>query len=120
MHSYLGGASKTLGCQPVIVGGVEDHVHILASLGKTISQAEWIKELKRVTSIWAKDLDPRLIEFAWQGGYGAYSVGPDNLVGIQRYIEGQEEHHRKVTFEEEFMQLLEEHGMEWDARDSMD
>ena len=107
-------------CPPILVGGVEDHVHILASLGKSISQAEWVKELKRVSSIWIKERDPKMASFGWQGGYGNYSVSHEDLPNVRRYIENQEEHHRTVSFEEEFMRLLEEHGMEWDSRDSLD
>lgn len=117
VHAYLGGISKRLDCQPVLIGGVEDHVHTLAALGKSTCQSEWVKELKRVSSIWMKERAP---QFAWQGGYGAYSVGYEGVESVRRYIADQEEHHRKVTFEEEFLRLLEEHGMHWVARDSFD
>jgi REP element-mobilizing transposase RayT len=116
MHRYLGGISKTLDCPPLIVGGVEDHVHILAGLGRSKSQAEWIKELKRASSAWIKRREPSLREFAWQIGYGAFSVDPTSSERVRRYIERQEEHHRTVTFQEEFRTLLREHGIEWDER----
>ncbi|MBM3289073.1 MAG: hypothetical protein FJY92_02885, partial [Candidatus Hydrogenedentes bacterium] len=71
MHEYLGGASNTLGCSPIIVGGIDDHVHVLARVARTESVADWVKEMKRVSSAWAKDLDPALRRFQWQAGYGA-------------------------------------------------
>ena len=114
-HAYLGGVSKRLGCQPIIVGGVEDHVHILAILGKSTSQAEWVKELKRVSSLWLKDHHVR--DFAWQGGYGAFSVSPEASASVFRYIENQEAHHREISFKEEFLRLLAEHAMQIDPRD---
>ena len=113
MQEYLGGISKTLGCQPIIVGGVEDHVHVLAVLGKTTSQSDWVKELMRVSSVWAKS---RNSEFAWQGGYGAFSVTQRDTERVNRYIQTQEAHHRKKSFQEEFLELLEEHGVEWEAQ----
>lgn len=83
MHKYLGGTSSTLDCNPIIVGGVEDHVHLLARQARTISISEWVKKLKRVTSLWAKEHDPRLAEFQWQAGYGAFSVSQSKVEALQ-------------------------------------
>ena len=77
-HRYLGGISKKLGCAPIIVGGVEDHVHLLARLGRTITQAEWIKELKRVSNLWLKK-EHQIRQFEWQRGYAAFSVSQSDL-----------------------------------------
>src|SRR5437764_6736977 len=74
MHAWLSGVSLQLGCPAVLVGGVEDHVHILARQGRTISQADWVKELKRTSSLWIKKRDPASQDFAWQGGYGVFAV----------------------------------------------
>jgi REP element-mobilizing transposase RayT len=68
LHSYLGGVSKQLDCPPILVGGVEDHVHLLARFGRTITQAEWVKELKRVSNIWLKERGRDYADFEWQGG----------------------------------------------------
>ena len=73
VHSYLGGISKQLGCAPIITGGMEDHVHILARFGRTITQAEWVKELKRVSNLWIKQ-QYSIRNFEWQGGYADFSV----------------------------------------------
>ena len=114
MHRYLGGVSKALDCQPLIVGGIADHVHILAGLGKTRSQAEWVRELKMVSSTWIKERQPKLADFAWQGGYGAFSVDTSSIERVRNYIARQEEHHRVRTFQDEFRDLLRDHGIEWD------
>ncbi len=116
MHKYLGGASNTLNCGSIIVGGVEDHVHLLARQARTISISEWVKELKRVTSIWAKEHDTRLEDFQWQAGYGAFSVSQSNVEQVKLYIQQQEEHHRKFDFKTEYLTLLERHGVEFDER----
>jgi len=113
MHSILGAYSGKLNCPTVLVGGVEDHVHILARLATTRSQADWIKELKRMSSIWAKN---HVTTFNWQSGYGAFSVGLTELQTIRQYIENQETHHQKHTFQDEFLRLLREHGVTWDER----
>ena len=115
-HEYLGGVSNQLGCPPIIVGGVEDHVHVLARFARTGSVADWIKEMKRVSSTWIKDLDPSVSKFQWQAGYGAFSVSYSNVAKVERYIANQESHHRKQTFQDEFRQFLRKHGIEWDER----
>jgi putative transposase len=115
LHAYLGGISKQLDCAPVIAGGVEDHVHLLARLGRTITQADWVKELKRVSSLWLKEKGQAYANFAWQGGYAAFSVSQSNLEKVRRYIAHQEEHHsRHGGFQDELRALLRKHGMEWD------
>ena len=116
MHAYLGGVSSRLACPPAIVGGTEDHVHMLCRLGRTISQADWVKEVKRVSSIWVKERDPRLREFAWQSGYGAFSVSASDVARVHAYIARQEEHHRKRSFQGEYRVLLQKYGLEWDER----
>ena len=114
MHAYLGGVSRKLDCLPIIVGGTEDHVHLLCRLARTITQADWVKELKRVSSIWIKKREPALGAFAWQGGYGAFSVSASAIDGTRLYIESQHEHHKKQTFQDEYRAFLRKHGLEWD------
>ena len=116
MHSYLGAVSKQLECQPIIVGGVEDHVHVLAGLGRTITIADWAKELKRVSSVWVKEQRTELRDFQWQGGYGCFSVSHSNLTQVIEYVRTQEEHHRRMTFQDELREMLRRHGLEWDER----
>src|ERR1043165_7614681 len=115
VHSYLGGISKQLGCAPIITGGMEDHVHLLARFGRTITQAEWVKELKRVSNLWIKE-GYSIRNFEWQGGYADFSVSASNLYQVTRYIEHQQEHHRKFSFQAELRALFRKHRVEWDER----
>jgi putative transposase len=116
LHSELGGISKALECAPFLTGGVEDHVHHLVRFGRIISQAEWVKELKRASSIWVKEQDCRLADFELQAGYATFSVSPSNLDQVKAYIANQEEHHRQMSFQDELRAMLERHGMDWDER----
>jgi len=115
-HAWLGAASRELGCPPVRVGGIEDHVHILARHSRTISQADWVKEIKRTSSIWIKEQSADLREFTWQAGYGVFSVSASNLDTVRDYVAGQEEHHKQRSFQDEFRVMLQKHGEEWDER----
>ena len=114
LHAQIGGISKTLGCAPILTGG-EDHIHLLARLGRTITQAEWIKELKRVSNLWLKK-EYALSDFERQGGYADFSVSQSNLEQVKRYIANQEEHHRKVGFQDELRALLRRHRLKWDEQ----
>jgi len=108
MHAYLGGISRSLKCTPIAVGGPSDHIHILMKLEKMMTVPAWIKEVKRSSSIFAKDFSP---QFAWQSGYAAYGVD-----GLIHYIENQETHHAKVSFQDELRNLLREQGIDFDER----
>ena len=115
LHAELGSISKKLGCQPIITGGVEDHAHQLARFGRIITQAEWVKELKRVSNLWLKE-EYQMRDFEWQGGYADFSVSESNLEQVKRYIVNQEEHHRKINFQDELRELFRRHQIEWDER----
>lgn len=116
LHKYLGGILTNLECQPVIVGGVEDHVHLLCALSRTCDAAAMVKEVKRGSSLWLKTKSPDLADFAWQNGYGIFSIGFSQIEAVREYIAGQEEHHRKVSFQDEFRQLLRRYEIEFDER----
>lgn len=116
MHAYLGGVCKGLGCPVLIVGGVADHVHILSLLTRTLSVADVMGEIKRESSKWIKSKGQMLTKFAWQNGYGAFSVGQSEVERVRSYIAGQEEHHRKRTFQDEYRAFLEEYGVEYEER----
>ena len=116
MHAELGGTSKTLNCPPIITGGVEDHVHLLARQSRTITLSDWVKELKRVTSIWIKTKGPEFKDFSWQAGYGAFSVSQSQSAAVIEYIQTQEEHHKKKDFKTEFREFLKRHEIEFDER----
>lgn len=116
MHAYLGGISKQLDCPPIIIGGMPDHVHLLARFGRGVTQSDWVKELKRVSSHWIKERDDHLKNFSWQSGYGVFSVSPSALEKVESYIQNQEEHHRVLTFQEEFRTFLRKHRLAWDEQ----
>jgi REP element-mobilizing transposase RayT len=113
LHRYLGRISKQLRCAPIIT--VEDHVHQLARLSRTITQAEWVKELKRVSNLWLKD-KYSIRDFEWQGGYADFSVSASKLETVKNYIANQQCHHRKMSFQDELRTLLRRHEMDWDER----
>jgi putative transposase len=116
MHRYLAGILGNLKCQPLLIGGVADHVHLLFSFTRVKSIADVIKETKRCSSIWIKEQDPAMSHFEWQGGYGAFSIGYSQVKSVRAYISEQEEHHRKVTFQDEFRRFLKRYEIEYDER----
>jgi REP element-mobilizing transposase RayT len=116
MHAFIAGISKQLDCPPILAGGIEDHVHLLACHGRNITQSDWVKEIKRVSSRWIKTRDPTLRDFSWQSGYGVFSVSASNLEVVRQYVAEQVEHHRTSTFQDELRALLQKHGVEWDER----
>jgi putative transposase len=116
LHRYLGGILKQHDCQPIIVGGVEDHVHLLSTLSRTCEPAMMVKEVKRGSSLWIKERDPAMRPFAWQNGYGIFSIGFSQIEDVKRYVLKQEDHHRKVSFQEEFRNFLKKYDIEFDER----
>src|SRR5262249_12000989 len=107
---------SNLGCQPIIVGGVEDHVHLLSALARTCTPAEMAKEVKRGSSLWVKSKSPRLEEFSWQNGYGMFSIEFSQIADVKKYIQGQEENHHRISFQDEFRMLLRRYEIEFDER----
>ena len=99
-----------------LIGGVEDHVHALFNLARTWCIADVVQAVKTSTSKWLKTQDPLLRSFAWQTGYGAFSVSRSNLAAVEDYIRNQREHHRRQDFKSEFRGLLKKHDVEYDER----
>jgi REP element-mobilizing transposase RayT len=116
MHCYLGGILSKLNCQPIIVGGFEDHVHLLCALARTCQAADMVKELKRGSSLWIKTKSRNLGDFHWQNGYGVVSIGFSQVPAVKDYIIGQEEHHRRVSFQDEYRALLQRYEIDYDER----
>jgi len=115
LHAYLGAISKQLGCAPIVTGGIEDHVHHLARFSRSITQAEWVKELKRVSNLWLRK-EHRLKQFEWQGGYADFSVSASNLEQVREYITNQANHHKTISFQHELRSLLQRYGVNYDER----
>jgi len=116
MHAYLSEMLRNQACETLMVGGVEDHTHSLFALSRTLPIARVVKEVKRTSCGWIKQAWPRLAKFHWQGGYAAFSVSQSNLENVIRYIENQEEHHKRVTFQDEYRAFLKAYGIEYDER----
>jgi REP element-mobilizing transposase RayT len=116
MFRMLSYHAQELDCPPARSGGWIDHVHILCGLSRTITVAKLLEHLKVGTSKWAKRRAPDLATFHWQKGYGAFSVSQSAVEQVIAYIDGQAEHHRERTFQEEFRAICKKHGIEIDER----
>jgi putative transposase len=113
---YLGGIAKQHSIRPVCVGGMADHVHMLLSLPTTIAVAKAIQSIKGASSAWVHDTFRELNNFAWQEGYGAFSVSVSHLPETIGYIQNQAEHHRTRTFREEYLAILKKHNLQFEDK----
>jgi REP element-mobilizing transposase RayT len=113
---FLGGIARENRMKALTVGGVEDHVRILLSLPSIMSIAKAIQLVKASSSLWVHETFPEQHGFAWQEGYGAFSVSISHVEATKAYIESQAEHHRMKTFQEEFLEFLKKHDIEYDER----
>ncbi len=116
LWAYLATVARNIGCATYRVGGAWDHVHLAVRLSRTLTVSKLVEELKTSSSIWLKTQRPILHRFAWQHGYGAFSVGPDDLEALVVYIDNQEEHHRVRTFQEEYLAFLKKYNVPYDER----
>jgi len=115
LHAYIVGILDNLKSPSLQTGGVADHVHILFALGRTVSQANVVEEVKKSSSKWMK-AEGGVPGFTWQSGYGAFSIGESQTGTVIRYIRNQEQHHRKVSFQDEFRKFLERYKVAYDER----
>ena len=113
IHAYLGGAIRDQGGIALIIGGVADHVHVLAKLRQDKAISDVIRCIKANSSQWIHKTFARCEDFNWQAGYASFSVSASQVERVRRYIESQEEHHKKISFKEEFIKLLKRHGLEF-------
>ncbi len=116
LHAYLASVLEEKGCVSLQVGGIEDHVHLLFALPRTLTMAQVVEAVKVCSSKWLKTQGDAMASFYWQAGYGAFSVSQSNADSVVRYIQEQEEHHRHRTFQEEYRTLLKRHQIECDER----
>lgn len=114
--SYLGGIADRNGMTPLKNGGIEDHVHIVVGLPPTMALSKAVQLLEGGSSLWIHETFPELAEFAWQDGYGAFTVSKSQLPDLIEYVKNQREHHRTRTFQEEYRAFLEKHWIEYDER----
>ena len=116
LFKYLATVCKTLACPSHAIGGADDHIHIACSLSRTVTMSKLVQELKQDSSKWIKTKGERLADFSWQNGYGAFSVGQSQLDDLRGYIATQREHHRRVTYQDEFRRICEKYGVAIDER----
>jgi REP element-mobilizing transposase RayT len=116
LYEYVGGVLRGHRGVLLAAGGMPDHVHLLVGLHRETSVAEAVKLVKAHSSKWVHETFPDRQAFAWQAGYGAFTVSYSGVDQVKRYIAGQEEHHRTRTFQEEFIAFLRRHGINYDER----
>ena len=116
LFTYMSGTARNLGCPCLAINGTEDHLHLLVSLSKTLALSAFVRELKSAASRWVKSTYSACGAFAWQDGYGSFSVSRSVAPAVIRYIERQKEHHRRMSFEDEYLGLVRKHGLEFDER----
>jgi REP element-mobilizing transposase RayT len=116
MHAYLATICRDCSSEAYRVGGVPDHVHLAVRLGRTMSQADLIEKMKTTSSGWIKNQKDTYSHFHWQRGYGAFSIGFSQLEALIHYIETQLDHHRTMTFQEEYRELLRKYRVTFDEQ----
>lgn len=116
LHAYMAAVLQNLGCPPVLINSVPDHIHLLFELGRTVAISHAVEEVKTTSSKWIKTQGVEFSRFAWQSGYGAFSVSESNVAAVREYIGDQPEHHRVKSFQEEYRAFLARHGVAFDER----
>ncbi|MGA2074892.1 MAG: IS200/IS605 family transposase [Terriglobia bacterium] len=116
LFAYLAGTAKNLDSPCLAAGGTSNHVHLLISQSKNIALSHLMEEIKKSSLKWIKTKGPTLRNFGWQDGYGAFTIGQSQVEALKTYIAGQKERHRKQSFEEELVRLLNKYGVQYDER----
>ena len=116
LHACIATVLKDLDCPAIIINSVEDHIHLLFSLHRTVPLSKAVEDLKKSSSKWIKNQSPELSQFSWQSGYGAFSVSESHCAAVKNYISNQAEHHRKLSFQDEFRAILTKHDIDFDER----
>ncbi|WP_164103844.1 IS200/IS605 family transposase [Candidatus Laterigemmans baculatus] len=114
LYKYVGGILREHNSQPVEINGVEDHIHILTSIAPTIAVSDLARTVKANSSKWVRENHAR--KFAWQNGYAAFTVSISQLETVRRYVANQHEHHRKMSFREEYLTLLQKHRIRYEEK----
>lgn len=116
LAKYIAGICREVGCPSHKIGGTDDHLHIACSLSRTMAISKLLEEIKSSSSKWIKSKGERYAGFAWQNGYGAFSIGQSQLDDLRQYISNQRAHHQKMSFQDEFRQLLAKYQVSFDER----
>jgi len=116
LYAYIGGTIRRMGGVSLELNGIEDHIHLLVKLRPDKALSDILRDLKAGASGWMHEIFPSMEDFCWQRGYGAFRVSQSNVEDVQRYIRNQKEHHRKISFRDEFISFLRANGIEFDER----
>jgi putative transposase len=116
LYKYIGGIIRGERGVLLEIGGIDDHVHLVAKFRADISVADMVRDIKANSSKWAHERKTRIARFGWQTGYGAFSVSQSQLEKVRGYVRRQATHHRRISYQEEFVRLLQKHGIEYDER----
>jgi len=116
LYAYMGGIVREEGCQLIDAGGMPDHVHLPVIAKPVVAVSHLLMKMKANSSHWVSTTKTAPAKFEWQEGYGAFTVSESQIPAVKQYIANQEEHHRKLAFQDEFAMLLERHGIDFDRR----
>lgn len=116
LHPYMATILRELKSPSLAINGTADHVHILFSMARVVTIADIVEEVKTSSSKWIKTKGREFRNFHWQRGYGAFSVGQSNVASLKRYIRDQKEHHKRVTFQDEYRKFLKAYGIDYDEK----
>ncbi|MCW3062108.1 MAG: Transposase [Capsulimonas sp.] len=116
LHKYMAAVLETTGCLTVLINSIEDHVHILFELGRTIAVSDAVEAVKKDSSKWIKTQGEEFSSFRWQAGYGSFAVSASDVAAVRAYIASQRDHHMQLEFPEEYRAFLKQHGITFDER----
>ena len=116
LHEYIGGIVRSENSIPIAIGGMPDHIHLLATFHPTACVADMLRRIKANSSKWVRENLPGRQAFAWQAGYAVFTVSPSSLADVEAYIGNQKMHHANLSFEDEFLAFLQRHGIRYDER----
>jgi putative transposase len=116
LHAYMAGISRASDSEVHEIGGVEDHVHLLVSLPRTLALSKLVEEIKKGSSKWVKMKGSQYGNFAWQNGYGAFSIGESGYEQLRKYIQSQKDHHKKISFQDEYREFLKKYRIKYDEK----
>ena len=116
LYSYIVGIARAHQTQVHEIGGIEDHLHLLISLPRTVTVSELVEDIKKGSSKWIKTKGSKYIDFSWQKGYGAFSIGQSAYENLRKYIKKQKEHHQVISFQDEYRNFLQKYIMSYDEK----
>jgi putative transposase len=116
LYDYMTGISHSCKTYMHEIGGIEDHVHLLVNLPRTLDISKLVEEIKKGSSKWIKTKGQNYKDFSWQNGYGAFSIGQSNYEQVRKNIQNQEKHHKKISFQDEFRLILKKYNIQYDEK----